>query len=78
MSPPSEEASPGGDWRGELECPVCLEEMRSVKIHQCVSGHLVCHHCRQNLQNCPVCRENIIGRATVMERLACALFNGQK
>ena len=59
LSPPSEEANPGGDWRGEPGCPVCLGEMRSVKIHQCVSGHLICHHCRQNLQNCPVC--NIIG-----------------
>ena len=56
---------------------MCLEEMRSVRIHQCVSGHLVCHHCRQNIQLCPVCRTDIIGRATVMERLAKALFNTQ-
>ena len=88
LSPPTAAASlaqrggprgPGGgggsDWRSELECPVCLEEMVEVRIHQCVSGHLVCHHCRQSLQTCPVCRDNIIGRATVMERLASALFS---
>lgn len=79
-----EEAVPGDkedDWREQFECPVCLEEMKPpARIHQCVDGHLLCGLCRENpaIVTCPVCRGNIMGRAVVMEKLAKALFGGDK
>ena len=62
----------------ELECPVCLTEMLPpVRIWQCSSGHAVCHTCKRNPninKKCPTCRQAIIGRATVLEKMASSLF----
>ena len=61
----------------ELECPICLEEMRPpMRIWQCVSGHAVCDICRRNprVKECPTCRQQIVGRNVLAEKLAMSLF----
>ena len=61
----------------ELECPICLEEMRPpMRIWQCVSGHPVCDTCRRNprVSECPTCRQKIVGRNVLAEKLARSLF----
>jgi len=59
----------------ELECPVCLELMYPpIKIFQCGQGHALCGRCRPKCRNCPTCRGPIIGRATVLEKLAQSLL----
>ena len=50
------------------ECPVCFIELNTAaNIHQCVKGHFVCGTCEPHVQNCPQCREAIMGRAYGME-----------
>ena len=41
-----------------LECPVCIEPLLSVPIHQCINGHVVCNDCIAKLNNCPICRND--------------------
>ena len=68
---------PGGGAISELECPVCLEEMRPpVRIWQCVSGHAVCEGCRKSplVKDCPTCRQKIVGRNILAEKLAKSLY----
>jgi hypothetical protein len=61
----------------ELECPVCLEEMKPpVRIWQCLSGHAVCELCRKSplVRDCPTCRQKIVGRNILAEKLARTLY----
>ena len=59
----------------ELECPVCLTEMTGG-IMQCRQGHCLCSPCvAQGLHLCPLCRDNIQGRAVNMENIARIIFN---
>eukprot|EP00092_Neocalanus_flemingeri_P039996 GFUD01043565.1.p1 GENE.GFUD01043565.1~~GFUD01043565.1.p1 ORF type:complete len:195 (+),score=54.03 GFUD01043565.1:57-641(+) len=60
----------------ELECPVCWEEMKPpVHIWQCSQGHLVCELCktRPEVRHCPTCRQEIVGRATMVEKIAAKI-----
>eukprot|EP00092_Neocalanus_flemingeri_P039998 GFUD01043567.1.p1 GENE.GFUD01043567.1~~GFUD01043567.1.p1 ORF type:complete len:221 (+),score=67.47 GFUD01043567.1:182-844(+) len=60
----------------ELECPVCFEEMKPpVHIWQCSQGHLVCQTCktRPEVRHCPTCRQEIVGRATMVEKIAAKI-----
>ena len=60
----------------ELECPVYLEEMKPpVRIWQCLSGHAVCELCRKSplVRDCPTCRQKIVGRNILAEKLARTL-----
>ena len=41
-----------------LECPVCIEPLLSVPVHQCINGHVVCNGCIAKLNNCPICRSD--------------------
>eukprot|EP00092_Neocalanus_flemingeri_P019545 GFUD01021175.1.p1 GENE.GFUD01021175.1~~GFUD01021175.1.p1 ORF type:complete len:258 (+),score=74.93 GFUD01021175.1:182-955(+) len=62
----------------ELECPVCFEEMKPpVHIWQCSQGHLVCQTCktRPEVRHCPTCRQEIVGRATVVEKIAAQIHS---
>eukprot|EP00092_Neocalanus_flemingeri_P058183 GFUD01069291.1.p1 GENE.GFUD01069291.1~~GFUD01069291.1.p1 ORF type:complete len:257 (-),score=76.02 GFUD01069291.1:48-818(-) len=62
----------------ELECPVCFEEMKPpVHIWQCSQGHLVCQTCktRPEVRHCPTCRQEIVGRATVVENIAAQIHS---
>jgi len=62
----------------ELECPVCLTEMvPPTRIWQCSAGHAICQSCKRNKnikKKCPTCRQEIIGRATTLEKMAASLF----
>ena len=62
----------------EFECPVCLNEMKPpVRIYQCVSGHPVCDFCYGYFgdhTSCPTCRMSMVGRSTLVEKLANQFF----
>lgn len=54
-----------------LECPVCMEVVRSAPIYCCRAGHLVCNQCRPKLIICPICRSPDIGfRNILLEQIA--------
>merc|ERR550517_2248353 len=61
----------------ELECPVCLTEMLPpIRVWQCSNGHALCQRCKRNPninRKCPTCRQQIIGRATTIEKIAASL-----
>ncbi|XP_044258658.1 uncharacterized protein LOC123007426 [Tribolium madens] len=42
----------------ELECPVCLHYI-IPPIFQCVTGHSICGTCKEQITQCPICREDI-------------------
>ena len=44
--------------RDLLECPVCMETIRSVPVYQCANGHVICKCCIEKLNNCPICRND--------------------
>ena len=44
--------------RDLLECPVCMETIKSVPVYQCTNGHVICRDCIKKLNNCPICRNN--------------------
>jgi len=51
------------------ECPVCFEKFtRNDNIFQCIQGHFVCERCYEQIQNCPKCRGQMIGRAHDFEQ----------
>ena len=61
----------------DLECPVCLEEMRPpTRIWQCGSGHPVCDTCIRSprVTCCPTCRQKIVGRNVLAEKLAKSFY----
>lgn len=67
--------------KSELECPVCMEEMRPPRrIWQCSDGHAVCEFCRKKpaVTCCPTCRKYIVGRSTIAEKLARSLFGQEE
>lgn len=69
------------DIGNELECPVCFQEMRPpVHIWQCAQGHPVCEPCkaRPEVRHCPTCRQRIVGRATLVEKIAAQVFTPDK
>lgn len=68
------------ELRNELECPVCFAEMKPpVHIWQCAQGHPVCQPCRNRpeVRHCPTCRQRIVGRATLVEKIAAQVFTEQ-
>jgi len=67
--------------RTELECPVCFAEMKPpVHIWQCAQGHPVCQPCRSRpeVRHCPTCRQRIVGRTTLVEKIAALVFEPEK
>ena len=44
--------------RDLLECPVCMETIKSVPVYQCANGHVICNDCIEKLNNCPICRND--------------------
>jgi len=51
------------------ECPVCLSQFNSYsRVFQCSEGHFVCEKCNPRVEHCPVCREEMMGRAHGFER----------
>ena len=44
--------------RDLLECPVCMETIKSMPVYQCTNGHVMCKDCIEKLNNCPICRND--------------------
>ena len=44
------------ELQSSLECPVCLETIRSAPVKCCRNGHLICNVCITRAQICPTCR----------------------
>ena len=44
--------------RDLLECPVCMDTIKSVPVYQCTNGHVICKDCIEKLNNCPICRND--------------------
>ena len=44
--------------RDLLECPVCMDVIKSVPVYQCANGHVICTGCIEKLNNCPICRSD--------------------
>ena len=60
-----------------INIDLCLQEMKPpVHIWQCAQGHPVCEPCKQRpeLRHCPTCRQRIVGRATLVEKIAAQVF----
>jgi len=51
-----------------------------VHIWQCAQGHPVCEPCkaRPEVRHCPTCRQRIVGRATLVEKIAAQVFTPDK
>jgi len=44
------------ELQSSLECPVCLETIRTAPVQCCRNGHLICNVCITRAQICPTCR----------------------
>ena len=60
--------------RDLLECPVCMDTIKSVPIYQCTNGHVICKDCIEKLNNCPICRNDaslvrILKLESIVQRL---------
>ena len=44
------------DLQSSLECPVCLETIRTAPVQCCRNGHLICNTCLSRAHICPTCR----------------------
>merc|ERR1711872_588090 len=46
------------------------------RIWQCSDGHPLCENCRKKpeMNTCPTCRKYLVGRSTIAEKLARALY----
>ncbi|XP_021927126.1 uncharacterized protein LOC110833399 isoform X2 [Zootermopsis nevadensis] len=62
------------DLMKELECPVCLQYMKSP-ISMCQNGHSICNGCRSKLNNCFYCRQPFLKvRNLALENLSTVLL----
>ena len=61
--------------RDLLECPVCMETIRSVPVYQCANGHVICEDCIEKLNNCPICRNDSELRRSLKLENIVQLFN---
>ena len=53
-----------------LECPVCMETIKSVPVYQCANGHVICNDCIEKMNNCPICRnESALRRNLKLENI---------
>ena len=56
--------------RDLLECPVCMETIKSVPVYQCINGHVICKVCIEKLNNCPICRnDSVLVRSLKLENI---------
>ena len=56
--------------KGLLECPVCMEPIKSAPIHQCTNGHVLCKDCIAKLESCPICRnDSNTARNLILEQI---------
>lgn len=45
----------------QLECPICVEYMKPP-INVCEAGHSICSQCYNKVNQCPLCRKNLLGK----------------
>ena len=55
---------PSRDLLRELECPVCMEYMKSP-VYMCEGRHNICSNCRRVLNKCPRCRLHFISARNI-------------
>ena len=56
--------------RDLLECPVCMDTIKSVPVYQCTNGHVMCKDCIEKLNNCPICRnDSALVRSLKLEKI---------
>ena len=55
---------------------VTLSPLSSL-LTNCAQGHPVCEPCklRPEVRHCPTCRQRIVGRATLVEKIAAQVFS---
>ena len=64
--------------RDLLECPVCLETIKSAPVYQCNNGHVICKDCIKKLNNCPICRnDSAPARSLQLEKIVQRLEGSQ-
>ncbi|XP_050511118.1 probable E3 ubiquitin-protein ligase sinah [Diabrotica virgifera virgifera] len=57
----------------KFECPVCFKFMQPP-IRLCISGHIFCTHCFENIESCALCRaEKSPYRCIVLEQIHASL-----
>ena len=60
-----------------LECPVCLDTIKTVPVYQCTNGHVICKDCIVKLDNCPICRnDSLLVRSLKLEEIVQRLEGG--
>ena len=59
----------------DLECPVCFN-VAKPPIYQCEEGHIICHQCKPNLENCPSCNKKY-SEPAIRNRLAENIYSTQ-
>ena len=47
------------ELQSSLECPVCLETIRTAPVQCCRNGHLICNVCITRATTCPTCRAHM-------------------
>ena len=58
-----------------LECPVCMDTIKSVPVYQCANGHVICKNCIEKLNNCPIYRKDSELRRSLKLENIVQLFN---
>ena len=63
----------------QVKLPACFAVLLCCRIWQCSDGHAVCEVCRKrpDMSSCPTCRKYLVGRSTIAEKLARALYPPQ-
>ena len=65
--------------RDILECPVCIEAIKSAPIHQCTNGHVICKDCILKLDSCPICRsDSTLARNLMLEQIIAKIYGPQE
>ena len=65
--------------RDILECPVCIEAIKSAPINQCTNGHVICKDCILKLDSCPICRSDpTLARNLMLEQIIAKIYGPQQ
>ena len=65
--------------RDILECPVCIEAIKSAPINQCTNGHVICKDCILKLDSCPICRsDSTLARNLMLEQIIAKIYGPQQ
>ena len=61
------------------ECPVCMEEIKTLPVYQCTNGHVICLNCIPKLEKCPICRdESLPVRSSKSEKIVIEIMGLQQ